>query len=222
MKASAFQVKGTVVANIDFRKADQYFTSANFFFHVDEKIGNDEAVESEVDVPLFWQISDYINFAVEQIEKYKLLFEAFVEAGVSLQGLNDIKAYIDNNLAELKFETDEAVALIPQVKQAIADAEAKRQQVITATNSAESKRVEVVNATNTAEAKRVEVVNATNTANTSKTALVTATTNANTKKTEVETAIKNAEAKRVEVVTATTNAENKRVEVVNEIGRAHV
>lgn len=36
MKASAFQAVGTVVANIDFRTETEFFTSANFFFHIHE------------------------------------------------------------------------------------------------------------------------------------------------------------------------------------------
>lgn len=234
MKASALQAMGTAVANLDFKQGDQYSTSSNFFFHIGERIGNDDAVESEIDVPLFWELDAYIQTAIEQIEKYKALFEAFVEAGVSLEGLNDIKQYIDDNLAELKFETDEAVDLIAELKKSIANGETKRTEIVSATNKAESKRVEVVNATNTAntaktnletattnantkktqvetatanaEAKRVELVSATNTANTSKTNLETATENADTKKVEVETATANAEKKKVEVVNATNSA----------------
>ena len=227
---SMFQAVGVAVGQVDLWGADGHnISSSPFLMEVGEHLGGNAVVESYVDVALFRQLTEYIAEANADILKYKTLFESFVKAGVSLEGLNDIKAYIDNNLAELKSETDEAVSLIPRVDKARTDAEAKRVEVVDTTAKAESKRVELVNTTNSAEAKRVELVNTTNTANASKTALEGATAKADTKKKEVESATANAEAKRKEVVavtntantskgqleTATANADKKKAEVVS-------
>lgn len=247
---SIFQAVGVAVCEIDVWGTDENnASSGSFLINIDEQLGSNDVVESYVDVNLFRQLTEYIDEANADILKYKTLFEGFVEAGVSLEGLNDIKAYIDNNLADLKAQGDRAVDLIPKVDKASTDAEAKRVEVVNVTATAEAKRVDVVNATNTAEAKRIEVVNATNTANTSKDNLVTATTNGDNKKKELETATANAETKRAEVVavtntantsktalqtatadantkkgevlTATADAEKKRVEVVNATNTAN-
>lgn len=227
---SMFQAVGVAVGQVDLWGADGHnISSSPFLMEVGEHLGGNAVVESYVDVALFRQLTEYIAEANADILKYKTLFESFVKAGVSLEGLNDIKAYIDNNLAELKSETDEAVSLIPRVDKARTDAEAKRVEVVDTTARAESKRVELVNTTNSAEAKRVELVNTTNTANASKTALEGATAKADTKKKEVESATANAEVKRKEVVavtntantskgqleTATANADKKKAEVVS-------
>lgn len=227
---SIFQAVGVAVCEIDLWGNDnKNASSGSFLINIDEQLGSNDVVKSYVDVNLFRQLTEYIDEANAEILKYKTLFEAFVKAGVSLQGLNDIKAYIDNNLAELKFETDEAVDLIPKVNKARTDAEAKRVEVVNATNSAEAKRVQVVDATSKAEAKRIEVVNVTATADNSKNTLIKATTNADNKKTELEGATASAEAKRKEVVSvtntantsksqleiATANADKKKDEVVS-------
>lgn len=226
---SIFQAVGVAVCEIDMWGNDgKNASSGSFLINIDEQLGSNDVVKSYVDVNLFRQLSEYIDEANAEILKYKTLFESFVKAGVSLQGINDIKAYIDNNLAELKFEADEAVDLIPKVNKARTDAESKRVEVINVTATAEAKMVEVVNTINSAEAKRKEVVDATATADASKNNLITTTTNADNKKKEVEVATASSEAKRKEIVTvtetantskgqleaATANAEAKRSQVV--------
>lgn len=226
---SIFEAVGVGVCEIDVWGTDGEVASGNFLINIDEQIGSNEAVESHVDVNLFRQLTEYIDEANAEITKYKTLMEGFVSAGVSLQGLVDIKKYIDDNLAGLKAQGDRADTLIPKVQKATADAEAKRVEVVNVTANAETKRSEVVAVTNTAESKKVEVVNATNTANASKIALESATASGDTKKKELETATANAEAKRKEVVSvtatadasktalqsATASADSKKTEVVN-------
>lgn len=234
VRNSAFQFVGIAVAEIDIRSNDQPIATADFYFDVDEKLGNDEAVKSVIDVDLFTKLSNYIEEALADINKYKGLVEAFTNAGVSIEGLHDIKAYIDSNLDGLKTESNRAAELIPQVNKARTDAEAKRVEVVNTTATAEAKRVDVVNATNTAEAKRVEVVNATNTADAKKKEVDSSTASAESKRVELnksietannsksalDTATKNADAKKGEVITATNNAESKRVQVVDVTGKA--
>lgn len=145
VKNSVFQAVGYVVAELDIRGNDGEISTTNFIFRVSEKVGSNEAVHSEVDVNLFKEIAEYIHVCVEEITKYKTLFESFCEAGVSLEGLNDIKAYIDNNLAGLKAESKKAEQMIPKVTTAINQAEAKKQEVETVTARAEDKRQEVQN-----------------------------------------------------------------------------
>ena len=117
MKNSAFQVAGTVVCNLDFRTETEYYTSANFFFHVGEKIGDNSATESHIDVPLYWQVADYLDKAVADIEKYKSLVEAFSDAGVSVEGLHDIKDYVDSNIGELTAQNNRAEKNIAEAKE---------------------------------------------------------------------------------------------------------
>ena len=212
---TAFQCVGIAVAELDITKDGSTIATANFYFDVEEKLGNDDAVKSVIDVPLFDKLTQYISTALAEINKYKGLMEAFTKAGISLEGLVDIKNYIDNNLAGLKAQGDRADKLIPQLDTKNSTAEKLIGGLGTATLSGEAKRVQLVNTTASAEAKRVEVVNTTNTANASKTALEGTTASAEAKKKEVESATASAEAKRIQVVDVTGKAEAKRVEVDN-------
>ncbi|UBK83429.1 BppU family phage baseplate upper protein (plasmid) [Clostridium perfringens] len=239
VKNSAFQAVGTAVAELDVWGTNQENASSqNFFIEVDEQLGSNDAVKSYVDVNLFRQLTEYIDTANANIAKYRAVMEAFTKAGISAQGLLDIKAYIDNNLAGLKAQGDRADNLIVQLnsKNSLADslikslnntissgenkkqelinttkqAEAKKQEVISVTNQAEAKKQDVINYTNKAEAKRAELANATATAEAKRVEVVNATNTGNNTKTALDKATATAEAKRVEVVNATNTAEAKR------------
>lgn len=239
VKNSAFQAVGTAVAELDIWGTNQENASSqNFFIEVDEQLGSNDAVKSYVDVNLFRQLTEYIDTANANIAKYRAVMEAFTKAGISAQGLLDIKAYIDNNLAGLKAQGDRADNLIVQLnsKNSLADslikslnntisygenkkqelinttkqAEAKKQEVINITNQAEAKKQDVINYTNKAEAKRAELANATATAEAKRVEVVNATNAGNNTKTALDKATATAEAKRVEVVNATNTAEAKR------------
>lgn len=239
VKNSAFQAVGTAVAELDIWGTNQENASSqNFFIEVDEQLGSNDAVKSYVDVNLFRQLTEYINTANANIAKYRAVMEAFTKAGISAQGLLDIKAYIDNNLASLKAQGDRANNLIPQLnaKNSLADsliksltntisagenkkqelinttkqAEAKKQEVISVTNQAEAKKQDVINYTNKAEAKRAELANATATAESKRVEVVNATNTGNNTKTALDKATATAESKRQEVITATNTADDKK------------
>lgn len=238
VKNSAFQAVGTAVAELDVWGTNQENASSqNFFIEVDEQLGSNDAVKSYVDVNLFRQLTEYIDTANANIAKYRAVMEAFTKAGISAQGLLDIKAYIDNNLASLKAQGDRADNLIPQLnsKNSLADslikslnntissgenkkqelinttnqAEAKKQEVINVTNQAEAKKQDVINYTNNAEAKRAELANTTATAEAKRVEVVNATNTGNNTKTALDKATATAEAKRQEVITATNTANTK-------------
>lgn len=230
---------GTVVSNLDFRTESDYFTSSPFFYHVGEKIGNTGAVESHIDVPMYWKVSDYIDISVAQIDKYKTLFEGFVEAGVSLEGLNNIKLYIDNNIAELKDRNETATNLIPQVNTVIDNGENKRLEVVQATNTAEEKRKALQGTIDNAVTNNNKLDSSINAGTTLKSGLdsditagttlknelKTATDTANTTKTNLDTSIKNGTAKVTEVKGVISNAETKRQElqtVIDNVGSADI
>ena len=239
VKNSAFQAVGTAVAELDIWGTNQENASSqNFFIEIDEQLGSNDAVKSYVDVNLFRQLTEYIDTANANIAKYRAVMEAFTKAGISAQGLLDIKAYIDNNLAGLKAQGDRADNLISRLdtKNSIADtliktlnntisygenkkqelinttkqAEAKKQELINTTNQAEAKKQDVINYTNKAEAKRAELANATATAEAKRVEVVNATNTGNNTKTALDKATATAEAKRVEVVNATNTADTKK------------
>lgn len=109
VRNTAFQSVGIAVAELELRAEDGDISTINFSFDVYGKIGSNEAIKSEVDVNLFKELGDYIHTALTEIKEYKALFEAFTQAGVSLQGLLDIKEYIDVSLSDLKTQIEKAV-----------------------------------------------------------------------------------------------------------------
>lgn len=118
---SIFALGGVVVAEIDISGSDGDISTATFCFNVYEKIGDNEAIKANVDIDLFKQIANLMDTATKEIEQYKTYYDAFTTAGVSLEGLNDIKSYIDNNLANLKSESDNANTLNTALKATIQD-----------------------------------------------------------------------------------------------------
>lgn len=118
---SIFATAGIVIGEIDISGTDGDIATATFSFNVYEKIGDNDAIASKVDIDLFKQITDLMNTATKEIEQYKSYYDAFTTAGVSLEGLNDIKSYIDNNLANLKTENDNANTLSTSLKATIQD-----------------------------------------------------------------------------------------------------
>ena len=112
---------GIVIAEIDINGDDGDIATATFSFNVYEKIGDNEAVKANVDIDLFKQITDLMAQATKEISDYKSFFDSFTTAGVSVQGLADIKAYIDNNLANLKNESNTANTLDNTLKTTIQD-----------------------------------------------------------------------------------------------------
>ena len=137
---SIFASAGIVIAEIDISGTDGDIATATFSFNVYEKIGDNEAVKANIDIDLFKQITDLMDQATKEIEQYKTYFTAFTTAGVSLEGLNNIKSYIDNNLATLKTETDNANTLNTSLKSTIQDSTtAKTALTTTITNSSLAK-----------------------------------------------------------------------------------
>ena len=118
---SIFASAGIVIAEIDINGDDGDIATATFSFNVYEKIGDNEAVKANVDIDLFKQITDLMAQATKEINDYKSFFDSFTTAGVSVQGLADIKAYIDNNLANLKNESNTANTLDNTLKTTIQD-----------------------------------------------------------------------------------------------------
>ena len=118
---SIFASAGIVIAEIDINGDDGDIATATFSFNVYEKIGDNEAVKANVDIDLFKQITDLMAQATKEINDYKSFFDSFTTAGVSVQGLADIKAYIDNNLANLKNESNTANTLGNTLKTTIQD-----------------------------------------------------------------------------------------------------
>ena len=118
---SIFASAGIVIAEIDIDGDDGDIATATFSFNVYEKIGDNEAVKANVDIDLFKQITDLMAQATKEINDYKSFFDSFTTAGVSVQGLADIKAYIDNNLANLKSESNTANTLDNTLKTTIQD-----------------------------------------------------------------------------------------------------
>lgn len=118
---SIFASAGIVIAEIDINGDDGDIATATFSFNVYAKIGDNEAVKANVDIDLFKQITDLMAQATKEISDYKSFFDSFTTAGVSVQGLADIKAYIDNNLANLKNESNTANTLDRTLKATIQD-----------------------------------------------------------------------------------------------------
>lgn len=137
---SIFSTSGIVIAEIDISGTDGDIATATFSFNVYEKIGDNDAIKANVDIDLFKQIANLMDQATKEIEQYKAFFTAFTTAGVSLEGLNNIKSYIDNNLTTLKTETDNANTLNTSLKATIQDSTtAKTALNTTITNSLTAK-----------------------------------------------------------------------------------
>ena len=148
---SIFAAAGIVIAEIDISGTDGDISTATFSFNVYEKIGDNKAITSNVDINLFKQITDLMDQATKEIEQYKTYFTTFTTAGVSLKGLNDIKSYIDNNLANLKTESDNANILETALKATIQDsttAKTALNTTITASSTAKENLQKIIDIAN--------------------------------------------------------------------------
>ncbi len=148
---SIFATAGIVVAEIDISGSDGDIATATFILNVYEKIGDNDALKANVDIDLFKQITNLMDQATKEIEQYKTYFTAFTTAGVSLEGLNNIKSYIDNNLSNLKTENDNANTLETTLKVAIQDsttAKTALDTTITASSTAKENLQKIIDTAN--------------------------------------------------------------------------
>lgn len=118
----AFSTVGLTVGELDIEGKDGDISTSVFSFNVVEKIGSNQAIENEVNVNLFNQIVNTLNQATTEIQQYKAFFNEFTSAGVSVQGLADVKTYIDNSLSNLKTDSTVATNLDSELKTTITSA----------------------------------------------------------------------------------------------------
>ena len=189
VKNSIFENDGLVVGELDIKGADGEISTATFIINVYEKIRNSTAITAKVDIDLFAQITSLMNTATKEIEQYKAYYDSFSAAGVSLEGLDNIKSYIDNNLANLKNTNNNAATAKTDLDNAIKTA-------ATSKNDLES----TIKNSSTAKEDLQETIN--NSA-TTKTDIQTVVTTA---KNDIETAVTNA---KNDIQAAAANATNK-------------
>lgn len=217
---SMLEAVGTVICQVDLWQNNVSISSGAFLFEVHEHLANNKFVESHMDVNLFKVVTEYMDKAVADMNKYKALVEGFVQAGVSLEGLVDIKAYIDSNLQGLKDEATKAEELIPQVNQTSQNAEAKNQELQSTISSAEAKKQEVIQVTSSAESKKQELIQITNTAESKRAELQGTINSSEQKNQELAGTINSAESKKQELIQATNTAHTKFEEVNRVINEA--
>lgn len=226
---SLFQAIGTVVCQIDIWGSDKsQISSGQFLIQVGKHIGGNDIVNSYIDVPLFRELSEYVDTAVKLIDKYKELVEAFTDASVSVEGLHEIKQYIDNNLEGLTAQGNRAEGLISDLKSIISEAEVKRTQLSNIINDAVSKNNtlnetitiatnknnEVKSTTSAAENKKNELQGVINSGTAKVSEINSTISSAESKKQEVNSAISSGTAKVGELNTVITKANDKKNEVV--------